>query len=101
MRHGGQVLSRQQFLCHWDYDFEHGLHVVDVYVRHSATKWITREDRPDQTVRGSVTDSIPHLTPRPRSFYGNYRANSEGKNFISVSSPFHVGVYNPDKDCGR
>ena len=39
MRHGGQVLSRQQILSAiWDYDFEPASNVVDVYVRHLRNK---------------------------------------------------------------
>jgi DNA-binding response OmpR family regulator len=39
MRHGGQVLSRQQILSAiWDYDFQPASNVVDVYVRHLRNK---------------------------------------------------------------
>jgi DNA-binding response OmpR family regulator len=39
MRHGGQVLSRQQILSAiWDYDFEPASNVVDVYVPHLRNK---------------------------------------------------------------
>ena len=55
MRHRGQVLSRQQILSAiWEYDFDPGSNVVDVYVRHLRNKI----DRPGQrslieTVRGA------------------------------------------------
>jgi DNA-binding response OmpR family regulator len=55
MRHPGQVLSRQQILSAvWEYDFDPGSNVVDVYVRHLRNKI----DRPGersfvQTVRGA------------------------------------------------
>lgn len=39
VRHGGQVLSRQQLLSHvWGYDFDTGSNVVDVYVRYLRRK---------------------------------------------------------------
>jgi DNA-binding response OmpR family regulator len=39
MRHGGQVLSRQQILSAiWNYDFQPASNVVDVYVRHLRNK---------------------------------------------------------------
>jgi DNA-binding response OmpR family regulator len=39
VRHGGQVLSRQQLLSHvWGYDFDAGSNVVDVYVRYLRRK---------------------------------------------------------------
>lgn len=39
MRHGGQVLSREQILGHvWGYDFDPSSNVVDVYVRALRTK---------------------------------------------------------------
>ena len=39
MRHGGQVLSREQLLSHvWGYDFDPGSNVVDVYVRYLRQK---------------------------------------------------------------
>ena len=55
MRHPGQLLSRQQILSAiWEYDFDPGSNVVDVYVRHLRNKI----DRPGQrslieTVRGA------------------------------------------------
>jgi DNA-binding response OmpR family regulator len=55
MRHPGHVLSRQQILSAiWDYDFDPGSNVVDVYVRHLRSKI----DRPGErslisTVRGA------------------------------------------------
>jgi DNA-binding response OmpR family regulator len=55
MRHGGQVLSRQQILSAiWDYDFEPASNVVDVYVRHLRNK-VDPPDAPSliQTVRGA------------------------------------------------
>jgi len=55
MRHGGQVLSRQQILAAiWDYDFEPASNVVDVYVRHLRNK-VDRPEGPSliQTVRGA------------------------------------------------
>lgn len=55
MRHPGQVLSRQQILSAlWDYDFDPGSNIVDVYVRHLRNK-IDRRSEPSliQTVRGA------------------------------------------------
>lgn len=55
MRHPGQVLSRQQILSAiWDYAFDPGSNVVDVYVRYLRRK-IDRRGRPSAiaTVRGS------------------------------------------------
>jgi DNA-binding response OmpR family regulator len=55
MRHGGQVLSRQQILSAiWDYDFEPASNVVDVYVRHLRNK-VDPPHGPSliQTVRGA------------------------------------------------
>ena len=55
MRHGGQVLSRQQILSAiWDYDFEPASNVVDVYVRHLRNK-VDRPEGPSliQTIRGA------------------------------------------------
>ncbi len=55
MRHRGQVLSRQQILSAvWDYDFDPGSNVVDVYVRYLRQKL----DRPGEpscisTIRGA------------------------------------------------
>ncbi len=55
MRHPRQVLSRQQILSAvWDYAFDPGSNVVDVYVRHLRNK-IDRRGEPSliQTVRGA------------------------------------------------
>src|SRR5918998_460759 len=55
MRHPGQVLSRQQILSAiWDYAFDPGSHVVDVYVRYLRRK-VDRRGEPSAiaTVRGS------------------------------------------------
>ena len=55
MRHPGQVLSRQQILSAiWDYAFDPGSNVVDVYVRYLRRK-IDRRGEPSAiaTVRGS------------------------------------------------
>ncbi|CAA9459359.1 MAG: Two-component transcriptional response regulator, LuxR family [uncultured Rubrobacteraceae bacterium] len=55
MRHPGQVLSRQQILSAiWDYAFDPGSNVVDVYVRYLRSK-IDRAGEPSliTTVRGS------------------------------------------------
>jgi DNA-binding response OmpR family regulator len=55
MRHPGQVLSRQQILSAvWDYDFDPGSNVVDVYVSYLRNK-LDRRGEPSliQTVRGS------------------------------------------------
>ena len=55
MRHPGQLLSRQQILSAvWDYDFDPGSNVVDVYVRYLRRKI----DRPGErslitTIRGA------------------------------------------------
>ena len=50
MRHPGQVLSRQQILSAvWDYSFDPGSNVVDVYVRYLRRK--IGADR-IETVRG-------------------------------------------------
>jgi DNA-binding response OmpR family regulator len=39
LRHGGQVLSREQLLSHvWGYDFDPGSNVVDVYIRYLRKK---------------------------------------------------------------
>jgi DNA-binding response OmpR family regulator len=39
MRHGGQVLSREQLLSHvWGYDFDPGSNIVDVYVGYLRKK---------------------------------------------------------------
>ena len=55
MRHPGQVLSRQQILSAiWDYAFDPGSNVVDVYVRYLRRK-IDRPGEPSAiaTVRGA------------------------------------------------
>lgn len=55
MRHPGQVLSRQQILSAvWDYAFDPGSNVVDVYVRYLRSK-LDRRGEPSviQTVRGA------------------------------------------------
>jgi DNA-binding response OmpR family regulator len=55
MRHPGQVLSRQQILSAvWDYSFDPGSNVVDVYVRYLRSK-LDRRGGPSviQTVRGA------------------------------------------------
>jgi DNA-binding response OmpR family regulator len=55
MRHPGQVLSRQQILSAiWDYDFDPGSNIVDVYVRYLRRK-IDRPGEPSliATVRGA------------------------------------------------
>ena len=55
LRHPGQVLSRQQILSAiWDYAFDPGSNVVDVYVRYLRSK-IDRAGEPSliTTVRGS------------------------------------------------
>jgi len=50
MRHGGQVLSREQLLAHvWGYDFDPGSNVVEVYVRYLRRKL---GERAIETVRG-------------------------------------------------
>jgi DNA-binding response OmpR family regulator len=55
MRHPGQVLSRQQILSAvWDYAFDPGSNVVDVYVRYLRSK-LDRRGEPSviETVRGA------------------------------------------------
>jgi len=55
MSHSGQVLSRQQILSAvWDYSFDPGSNVVDVYVRYLRGK-LDRRGEPSviQTVRGT------------------------------------------------
>ncbi|MDQ4042911.1 MAG: response regulator transcription factor [Actinomycetota bacterium] len=55
MRHPGQVLSRQQILSAiWDYAFDPGSNVVDVYVRYLRRK-VDRRGEPSAivTVRGA------------------------------------------------
>ena len=54
MSHAGQVLSRQQILsAAWDYAFDSGSNVVDVYVRYPRSK-LDRRGEPSiiETVRG-------------------------------------------------
>lgn len=65
MRHPGQVLSRQQILSAiWDYDFDPGSNVVDVYVRYLRRK-IDRPNRPSliATVRGTGYRFDPPAEP--------------------------------------
>ena len=55
MRHQGQVLSRQQILSAvWDYAFDPGSNVVDVYVSYLRNK-LDRHGEPSliATVRGA------------------------------------------------
>ena len=55
MRHPGQVVSRQQILSAvWDYSFDPGSNVVDVYVRYLRSK-LDKHGEPSviQTVRGA------------------------------------------------
>jgi len=55
MSHSGQVLSRQQILSAvWDYAFDPGSNIVDVYVRYLRSK-LDRRGEPSliQTVRGT------------------------------------------------
>lgn len=54
MSHPGQVLSRQQILSAiWDYDFDPGSNVVDVYVRYLRRKIdLPGKDSSISTVRG-------------------------------------------------
>ena len=66
MRHPGQVLSRQQILSAvWDYDFDPGSNVVDVYVSYLRHK-LGRRDGPSmiQTVRGTGYRFEPPVTVR-------------------------------------
>ena len=55
MRHPGQVLSRQQILSAiWDYSFDPGSNVVDVYVRYLRRKLDRRGEKSlISTVRGA------------------------------------------------
>lgn len=65
MRHPGQVLSRQQILSSiWDYAFDPGSNVVDVYVRYLRRK-LDRSGEPSliSTVRGSGYRFDPPHTP--------------------------------------
>lgn len=62
MRHPGQVLSRQQILyAIWDYSFDPGSNVVDVYVRYLRKK-IDRPETPSfiTTIRGTGYRLDPH-----------------------------------------
>ena len=55
MRHQGQVLSRQQILSAvWDYAFDPGSNVVDVYISYLRNK-LDRRGKPSliATVRGA------------------------------------------------
>jgi DNA-binding response OmpR family regulator len=55
VRHSGQVLSRQQILSAvWDYAFDPGSNVVDVYVSYLRNK-LNRRGEPSliSTVRGA------------------------------------------------
>ncbi len=64
MRHGGQVLSRQQMLSAiWDYDFQPASNVLDVYVRHLRNK-VDPTNGPSliQAVAVPVTASTPRQT---------------------------------------
>lgn len=61
MRHPGQVLSRQQILAAtWDYSFDPGSNVVDVYVRYLRRK-LDRRGEPSliSTVRGTGYRLMP------------------------------------------
>ncbi len=62
MRHPGQVLSRQQILAAtWDYAFDPGSNVVDVYVRYLRRK-LDRRGEPSliSTVRGTGYRLMSH-----------------------------------------
>jgi DNA-binding response OmpR family regulator len=64
MRHQGHVLSRQQILSAvWDYDFDPGSNVVDVYVSYLRNK-LDHRGAPSliQTVRGAGYRFEPSLT---------------------------------------
>ncbi len=65
MRHPGQALSRQQILSAiWDYAFDPGSNVVDVYVRYLRRK-IDRSGEPSliETVRGTGYRFNPQENP--------------------------------------
>jgi DNA-binding response OmpR family regulator len=65
MRHPGHVLSRQQILSAvWDYDFDPGSNVVDVYVSYLRNK-LDRRGEPSliQTVRGAGYRFEKPVTP--------------------------------------
>ena len=67
MRHPGHVLSRQQILSAiWDYAFDPGSNVVDVYVRYLRRK-LDRRGEPSliATVRGSGYRFEPPASPEP------------------------------------
>ena len=67
MRHPGHVLSRQQILSAiWDYAFDPGSNVVDVYVRYLRRK-LDRQGEPSliATVRGSGYRFEPPADPEP------------------------------------
>jgi DNA-binding response OmpR family regulator len=73
MRHPGQVLSRQQILSAvWDYAFDPGSNVVDVYVRYLRSK-LDRRGEPSviETVRGAGYRFEPPPQPElpPQSTY--------------------------------
>ena len=60
LRHGGQVLSREQLLSHLSgYDFDPGSNVVDVYVRYLRRKL---GDGVIETVRGWATEWRPEAS---------------------------------------
>jgi hypothetical protein len=95
MRHGGQVLSRQQMLSAiWDYDFQPASNVLDVYVRHLRNK-VDPTNGPSliQAVAVPVTASTPRQT-----LSGTARLPENFK-MKEISSPFNRGfthsVYNP------
>ena len=65
MSHPGQVLSRQQILSAvWDYAFDPGSNVVDVYVRYLRSK-LDRRGEPSviETVRGTGYRFEPPAAP--------------------------------------
>ena len=69
MRHPGQVLSRQQILSAiWDYSFDPGSNVVDVYVRYLRRKLDRRgEQSLISTVRGAGYRFEPPADPSPQA----------------------------------
>jgi DNA-binding response OmpR family regulator len=62
MRHPGHVLSRQQILSAiWDYDFDPGSNVVDIYVSYLRNKAGGRGGPPvTETVCGAGYRFSPH-----------------------------------------
>jgi DNA-binding response OmpR family regulator len=69
MRHPGQVLSRQQILSAiWDYAFDPGSNVVDVYVRYLRRK-LDRRNEPStiSTIRGAGYRFEPPTQPEDAS----------------------------------